>query len=705
MPAEQELKELADRSKWMADPEQLEGLHVRELVSFWRDSGGYLDENYARKIRMKPLDEHYNEVVTNGYWFQIGPHRHKQRAVILQILELLDKHHPTPSVAKVYNAQTDTDGQWGESYAVLSKITLAEHLITVCEMGVSHLVATNQAHRIPNAIIALLGHDLGKLPLTQSPAFKGQYGTGDHPVTGARLISNLKHFDELPEEYRREILHAVLHHHNANPQEGSLHELVQTADRSARHAEFKTKNKVHTAPDWVNSSPIMTRSILAYTNIIPQNVVDDPELRFAERQINPLALFSTGVMGDMNNMFYAAEKGEGAHEPEPQTPPTATPPPLFFGLPTYAEDKPQFSAASEPQAVGDLLNLLPVTPPHQPEEPEEHLGIDDPCWERVHNWIQKGLGEGDTVDAKTIQKKFRVKLYRAEAIFEALIDNGILEVPQETLGEEKPTEETLEAQDALLDHRSVEEKPEIQPTEPQMLPEEPEISADYTFAVPMNQALPAEMYALLEEEPEPSRGGDDRYLADISSWFRPDQYLLALEERIDRAWRWNKTKGGFGDRELAEVTESGTDGTFYWGVTTKHHTWLNIMALRQLAAEQLYPHSQQGAISLFESKAAGGDQDFQDMVLKAIIKYFQKIEVIDTGLLPMDSPYYSLNCEVVLLGGTKQGKRRMVPFHWHHFYEKWEQVAKIREKYPFVNRIKDVHPIVEINSLPELQGQ
>ena len=118
----------------------------------------------------------------------IEPHKESLSGVlegINRIMELLERYGDCPSVV-----DTITDSERGEVTRIgniLSKVTLRDHTFNVTRIALRLLKDTyhDPVGYIPVAIIAALGHDLGKIPELRS---QGPYVKADHPPTSVSIV-------------------------------------------------------------------------------------------------------------------------------------------------------------------------------------------------------------------------------------------------------------------------------------------------------------------------------------------------------------------------------------------------------------------------------------------------------------------------------------------------------------------------------------
>jgi len=164
-----------------------------------------------------------------------------KREIIEQLLLLLDKEGDCPSV--VQKNSLETEKKYDPSvFTRLAKIPLWRHSLDVATRLVE---STNQALLIPDALIAGLGHDLGKIPAYQNTLYR----TGDHPILSLIVLNKLPGFEKMAT--RDEVSLAIRQHHLLQP-ESALGRALKDADHQVRLMEISRLTpelaKAETAP-------------------------------------------------------------------------------------------------------------------------------------------------------------------------------------------------------------------------------------------------------------------------------------------------------------------------------------------------------------------------------------------------------------------------------------------------------------------------
>jgi len=181
-----------------------DGTHEPDTVSF----------------RDPDLNAFYIENVRDKAGFPPGA-----RQVVEGILEILDGEGDCPSVVNSHG-EIETTLETGV-YNRLARITLREHALdTTREM----LRLVDPGPMTPMAIIAALGHDLGKIP-----AYRQQlYSLGDHPIISVTILDKIPGFSEMPN--RGDIITAIRDHHRKPIDFFSIK--LKEADQEARKKEL-----------------------------------------------------------------------------------------------------------------------------------------------------------------------------------------------------------------------------------------------------------------------------------------------------------------------------------------------------------------------------------------------------------------------------------------------------------------------------------
>jgi len=226
---------------------RIEGVkHISELAHLWRNEQ-VIAEGIEKVELVHPRSRSFAGQLRTWSFFNQAP---GQRAVCLEIINLLDREGQCPSVVDV---QGDVEAAWEQNtYRILAKTTLLEHSLNVAEQVVK-LLSDNQAwHVIPDTMVAALGHDLGKLKSARGSL----YALGEHPLAAGAIISGIPGFKELSR--KEDILRAIKMHHKMP--EGLLGKTLKKADQQARQQELER---------WVGEAvPEETKE--SYEEVVPE---------------------------------------------------------------------------------------------------------------------------------------------------------------------------------------------------------------------------------------------------------------------------------------------------------------------------------------------------------------------------------------------------------------------------------------------------
>ena len=193
------------------------------------------DEGEARKETEKSQDGTHEPSVPfrdpDLNAFYIGNVRDKAgfppqaRQVVEGILETLDREGDCPSVVNSLG-EIEASLETG-AYNRLARVTLREHAL---DTAVEMLRLVDPGPMTPMAIIAALGHDLGKIP-----AYRQQlYSLGDHPVISITILEKIHGFSEMPN--KGDIITAIRDHHRKPIDFFSIK--LKDADQEARKKEL-----------------------------------------------------------------------------------------------------------------------------------------------------------------------------------------------------------------------------------------------------------------------------------------------------------------------------------------------------------------------------------------------------------------------------------------------------------------------------------
>ncbi len=167
-----------------------------------------------------------------SFYQAISGFNKKHLCVCGRLLQLLDKEDGCSSIVS-HQAAGDVETSWDAlTRQKLGTITLLDHTLNVAEAIIRRLTENNQRHSIPDAVVAALGHDLGKL-LSKLALLEC---LGDHPLTSAEAVDSIPEFSRLAK--KAEILDAIILHHK-DSKDNFLAVVLRHADQMVRQEEMK----------------------------------------------------------------------------------------------------------------------------------------------------------------------------------------------------------------------------------------------------------------------------------------------------------------------------------------------------------------------------------------------------------------------------------------------------------------------------------
>ena len=213
---------------------------MERLAGIWThkgtaESSAEKDEGETRKETEKSQDETHEISVAfrdpdlNAFYIEnirdkagFSP---QVRQVAEGILETLDREGDCPSVVNSHG-EIEASLETGV-YNRLARVTLREHALDTAK---AMLRLVDPGPMTPMAIIAALGHDLGKIP-----AYRQQlYSLGDHPVISVTILDKIPGFSEMPN--KGDVITAIRDHHRKPIDFFSIK--LKEADQEARKKEL-----------------------------------------------------------------------------------------------------------------------------------------------------------------------------------------------------------------------------------------------------------------------------------------------------------------------------------------------------------------------------------------------------------------------------------------------------------------------------------
>jgi len=201
-------------------------IHIRDIAPLWRKSTITEEERSEYTFKYSRVEKWFQTNISGQPWFnQAEAHTE----ICYQILRMLETEDPCPSVA---NPSNDVEASWDtNTYNMLGRTSLLDHSLHVAEQTIALLINAEAHHVIPDAMVAALGHDIGKLPTNKTHL----YSLGEHPLAAGRVLAEIKLFKELS---RKEEISKAIKHHHMRP-EGLIGKTLKKADQNARQQELE----------------------------------------------------------------------------------------------------------------------------------------------------------------------------------------------------------------------------------------------------------------------------------------------------------------------------------------------------------------------------------------------------------------------------------------------------------------------------------
>lgn len=212
---------------------------LQTLATLWREKEDLLQDiavaNATDSYESVTIADFYRDEVQNKPYFIGMP-----GAVVRQILKMLDTQGDCSSVVQSENAQTQMfrslsalipgEGDRRETtvYDLLANVNLRTHSVNVARKIIEMTEGTMRA----KAIIAALGHDIGKMPIC---TYDELYRTHDHPARSLLAMQkDIKGFMDL--QYYEDVSDAIKNHMGQATK--ILCQKVKEADHKARTKEL-----------------------------------------------------------------------------------------------------------------------------------------------------------------------------------------------------------------------------------------------------------------------------------------------------------------------------------------------------------------------------------------------------------------------------------------------------------------------------------
>lgn len=221
-PQQEEERTLAEVSRlWTGEVPEVD---FKEIARIWRTT-----PEARAEPKPPPVVRHPEVQAFHARWLAHPVVREGKREIIEALLVLLDREGDCPSVAKKNAAEAEKRLD-PNVFDRLAGIPLWRHSL---EVATRLAASVNQAMLIPDALIAGLGHDLGKIPAYQDSL----YLTGDHPVISLIVLNKIPGYEAMAN--RDEVSLAIRQHHLLHP-ESALGRALKDADHQVRLAEISS---------------------------------------------------------------------------------------------------------------------------------------------------------------------------------------------------------------------------------------------------------------------------------------------------------------------------------------------------------------------------------------------------------------------------------------------------------------------------------
>ncbi len=194
----------------------------RDIARIWR---------ITPEVREEPLPppEYTREEIRQFHsrWVTLPTVKNEKKQIIENILSILDHKGACPSV--VQRNKNEAENKYDKDvFEQLAQVPLWQHSLSVA----SNLAdSMKQAVMIPDALLAGLGHDLGKIPAYQ----EALYRTGDHPVLSLIVLNRIPGYESMANT--DDISQAIRQHHQLAP-ETPLGVALKKADQKTRLEEI-----------------------------------------------------------------------------------------------------------------------------------------------------------------------------------------------------------------------------------------------------------------------------------------------------------------------------------------------------------------------------------------------------------------------------------------------------------------------------------
>ena len=219
--------------------------HLAEISRLWTETGNkVIDFRSIARIWREPPEvitkaetspEYNNPEIQKFHseWISLPTVKSEKKRIIESILSLLDDKGDCPSVVQLNKNEAENKYD-KDVFVKLAKISLWKHSLAVAQHVANSM---KQGVMIPDALIAGLGHDLGKIPEYQ----KALYKTGDHPVLSIIALNRIPGYESMSNA--DDVSQAIKQHHHIAP-ESPLGIALKEADKKTRLEEISRMSLV-----------------------------------------------------------------------------------------------------------------------------------------------------------------------------------------------------------------------------------------------------------------------------------------------------------------------------------------------------------------------------------------------------------------------------------------------------------------------------
>ena len=203
-------------------------IDFRSIARIWREPPEITNEAEIAPEYSNPEIQKFH-----SQWVSLPTVKSEKKKIIESILSLLDDKGDCPSVVQL-NKNEDEKKYDKDVFVKLAEIPLWQHSLSVAK----HIAnSMKQGIMIPDALIAGLGHDLGKIPEYQEALYK----TGDHPILSIIALNRIPDYESMSNA--DDISQAIKQHHHIAP-ESPLGVALKDADKKTRLEEISRMSLV-----------------------------------------------------------------------------------------------------------------------------------------------------------------------------------------------------------------------------------------------------------------------------------------------------------------------------------------------------------------------------------------------------------------------------------------------------------------------------